>query len=112
MTNRFCRLLGIDTPIVQAPMGGASCPALAAAVTTLRLVSPAVRAVPATPVMPPLGIAHVGGFAPVLALAESGAWIGTRSLAAQDAAIHPPFAVRLLAAPETDPLYTELFDFG
>jgi nitronate monooxygenase len=29
----LCDLLGIDVPVVQAPMGGASCPALAAAVS-------------------------------------------------------------------------------
>jgi len=33
MRTRPCHRLGIELPIVQAPMGGASCPALAAAET-------------------------------------------------------------------------------
>lgn len=33
MPNPFCRLVNIHLPIVQAAMGGASCPALAAAVS-------------------------------------------------------------------------------
>lgn len=33
MHTAICDLLGIEAPIVQAPMGGASCPALAAAVS-------------------------------------------------------------------------------
>jgi len=33
MKTVFCRKVGIELPIVQAPMGGASCPALAAAVS-------------------------------------------------------------------------------
>jgi len=33
MPNPFCKLVNIDLPIIQAAMGGASCPALAAAVS-------------------------------------------------------------------------------
>jgi nitronate monooxygenase len=33
MPNPYCKLARIELPIVQAPMGGASCPALAAAVS-------------------------------------------------------------------------------
>src|SRR5437660_10596647 len=33
MRTALCEQLGIEVPIVQAPMGGASCPALAAAVS-------------------------------------------------------------------------------
>ena len=33
MTNAFCSLIGIDVPIVQAAMGGATSPQLAAAVS-------------------------------------------------------------------------------
>ncbi|MDP3746685.1 MAG: nitronate monooxygenase [Phenylobacterium sp.] len=33
MRTRLCHRLGLELPIVQAPMGGASCPALAAAVS-------------------------------------------------------------------------------
>jgi nitronate monooxygenase len=33
MTNAFCHLIGIEIPIAQAGMGGASCPELAAAVS-------------------------------------------------------------------------------
>jgi nitronate monooxygenase len=31
--TRFCTAFGVEAPVVQAPMGGASCPALAAAVS-------------------------------------------------------------------------------
>lgn len=33
MRTAFCRELGVEVPVVQAPMGGASCPELAAAVS-------------------------------------------------------------------------------
>jgi nitronate monooxygenase len=33
MQTAFCRQVGIELPVVQAPMGGAACPALAAAVS-------------------------------------------------------------------------------
>ena len=33
MRTHLCDLLNVEVPIIQAPMGGASCPALAAAVS-------------------------------------------------------------------------------
>jgi nitronate monooxygenase len=48
------------------------------------------------------GIADGRGLAAVLALRAAGAWIGTRFLASQEAAIHPRYRERLLSATEDD----------
>jgi NAD(P)H-dependent flavin oxidoreductase YrpB (nitropropane dioxygenase family) len=46
-----------------------------------------------------------------LALGASGAWIGTRFLASEEAAIHPRYRERLLQASENDTVFLEnLFD--
>jgi NAD(P)H-dependent flavin oxidoreductase YrpB (nitropropane dioxygenase family) len=227
-TKSFCRLVGIELPIVQAPMGGASCPALAAAVSnagglgmlalswhpiaaareqirrtkaltarplgvnfvlafpqeqrlaacleegvrlvsffwgdpapfvdqvhradalvastvasaeeaaraaaagvdiivaqgweagghvrsevaTLPLVRAVVEAVGATPVLAAGGIADGPALAAVLAASASGAWIGTRFLASDEAAIHPRYRELLLLAAETATVHTGLFDVG
>jgi nitronate monooxygenase len=48
----------------------------------------------------------------VLALGAVGAWVGTRFLAASEAAIHPDYRRRILAAGEADTFYGTLFDRG
>jgi nitronate monooxygenase len=58
------------------------------------------------------GIADGRGLAAVLALGAVGAWIGTRFLAAQEAAIHPDYRRRILAASEAETFYGTLFDRG
>src|SRR5262249_37713043 len=164
MQTALCKLLGIDVPIIQAPMGGAVGPAIAAAVSNagalgmlvlwradwrdpaalvprakaanaivlhtvgtaeaarravdcgvdvvvaqgweagghvrgtvapLPLVPAVVDAVSPTPVVAAGGIADGRGLAAVLALGASGAWIGTRFLASNEAAIHPRYRERL-----------------
>jgi NAD(P)H-dependent flavin oxidoreductase YrpB (nitropropane dioxygenase family) len=81
-------------------------------VSTLALVPRVVDAVAPLPVVAAGGIADGRGLAAVLALGAAGAWVGTRFLAAEEAAIHPDYRRRLLAAGEADTFYSSLFDRG
>lgn len=82
-------------------------------VATLPLIPAVVDAVTPIPVIAAGGIADGRGLAAVLALGASGAWIGTRFLASEEAAIHPHYRERLLAASEDDTVFLdELFDVG
>jgi nitronate monooxygenase len=69
-------------------------------------------AVAPVPVVAAGGIADGRGLAAVLALGAAGAWVGTRFLAATEAAIHPDYRRRILAAGEADTFYGTLFDRG
>ena len=64
------------------------------------------------PVVAAGGIADGRGLAAVLALGAAGAWVGTRFLAATEAAIHPDYRARILAAGEADTYYGIVFDRG
>ena len=81
-------------------------------VSTLALVPRVVDAVAPVPVVAAGGIADGRGLAAVLALGAVGAWVGTRFLAAPEAAIHPDYRRRILAAGEADTFYGTLFDRG
>jgi NAD(P)H-dependent flavin oxidoreductase YrpB (nitropropane dioxygenase family) len=81
-------------------------------VSTLALIPRVVDAVTPVPVVAAGGIADGRGVAAALMLGASGAWIGTRFLAAQEAAIHPTYRDRLFAAAETDTVYSQVFDGG
>lgn len=81
-------------------------------VTTLALVPRVVDAVGPVPVVAAGGIADGRGLAAVLALGASGAWIGTRFLAARESSIHDDYRQRLFDAVETDTYYGTLFDVG
>ncbi len=81
-------------------------------VSTLALVPRVVDAVAPVPVVAAGGIADGRGLAAALALGAVGAWVGTRFLAASEAAIHPDYQRRLLAAGEADTFYGTLFDRG
>ena len=81
-------------------------------VSTLALVPRVVDAVAPVPVVAAGGIADGRGLAAVLALGAAGAWVGTRFLASTEAAIHPDYRRRLLAAGEADTFYGTLFDRG
>jgi NAD(P)H-dependent flavin oxidoreductase YrpB (nitropropane dioxygenase family) len=81
-------------------------------VSTLALVPRVVDAVAPVPVVAAGGIADGRGLAAVLALGAAGAWVGTRFLAAVEAAIHPDYRRRILAAGEADTFYGTLFDRG
>jgi NAD(P)H-dependent flavin oxidoreductase YrpB (nitropropane dioxygenase family) len=81
-------------------------------VATLPLVRAVVEAVGETPVLAAGGIADGHGLAAALALGASGAWIGTRFLASEEAAIHSDYRRRLIEAEETSTWYGDLFDVG
>jgi nitronate monooxygenase len=81
-------------------------------VSTLALVPRVVDAVTPVPVVAAGGIADGRGLAAVLALGAVGAWVGTRFLAATEAAIHADYRLRILAAGEADTFYGTLFDRG
>jgi nitronate monooxygenase len=81
-------------------------------VSTLALVPRVVDAVAPVPVVAAGGIADGRGLAAALALGAAGGWIGTRFLAATEAAIHDDYRRRLFAASETDTFYGTLFNRG
>ena len=81
-------------------------------VSTLALVPRVVDTVAPVPVVAAGGIADGRGLAAVLALGAAGAWVGTRFLAATEAAIHADYRARILAAGEADTFYGTLFDRG
>jgi NAD(P)H-dependent flavin oxidoreductase YrpB (nitropropane dioxygenase family) len=100
---------GVDVIVAQGwEAGGHVC----GTVATLPLVPTVVDAVTPTPVVAAGGIVDGRGLAAVMALGAAGAWIGTRFLASQEAAIHRRYRERVLQAKETDTVYTELFDVG
>lgn len=81
-------------------------------VSTMVLLPAVVDAVSPLPVIAAGGIADGRGLAAVLALGGAGAWIGTRFLATPEAHAHDEWKRRIVAARETDTVYTELFDLG
>ena len=81
-------------------------------ITTMALVPVAVDRVAPKPVLAAGGISDGRGLAAVMALGASGAWIGTRFLASEEAEIHRRYRDLLLAAKETGTEYGTLFDGG
>jgi nitronate monooxygenase len=79
-------------------------------VGTMVLLPAVVDAVTPLPVIAAGGIADGRGLAAVLVLGGAGAWIGTRFLATPEADAHDEWKRRIVAARETDTVYTELFD--
>jgi NAD(P)H-dependent flavin oxidoreductase YrpB (nitropropane dioxygenase family) len=75
------------------------------------LIPAVVDGVSPVPVVAAGGIADGRGLAAALALGAAGAWIGTRFLASEEAAIHPRYRELLLKASENDTVFAEeLFD--
>jgi nitronate monooxygenase len=81
-------------------------------VGTMVLLPAVVDAVAPLPVIAAGGIADGRGLAATLALGGAGVWIGTRFLATPEADAHDEWKRRIVAASETDTVYTELFDLG
>ena len=82
-------------------------------VATLPLVPAVVDVVGGkVPVVAAGGIADGRGLAAALALGAEGVVLGTRLLASHEAGIHEQYKNRILAAKETDTVYTDLFDKG
>lgn len=100
---------GVDILVAQGWEAGGH---VRGQVATLPLVRAVVEVAEDRPVLAAGGIADGRALAAVLALGAAGAWIGTRFLASEEAAIHPRYRERLLAADETATVHTGLFDGG
>lgn len=101
---------GVDIIVAQGWESGGH---VRGTVATMALVPAVVDAVGTIPVVAAGGIADGRGLAAALALGATGGWIGTRFLASSEAAIHPEYQQRLLAATENDTAWLEnLFDVG
>jgi NAD(P)H-dependent flavin oxidoreductase YrpB (nitropropane dioxygenase family) len=101
---------GVDVVVAQGWEAGGH---VWGTVATMALVPAVVDAVTPVPVIAAGGIADGRGLAAALALGASGAWIGTRFLASNEANIHPHYRDRLLKASESETIHLEnLFDLG
>ena len=101
---------GVDVVVAQGWEAGGH---VQGTVATMALIPAVVDAVGRVPVVAAGGIADGRGMAAALALGAAGVWMGTRFLVAEEAAIHPDYQQRVLAAIETDTTYLEnLFDVG
>ncbi|MEA2899185.1 MAG: hypothetical protein QOJ84_4800 [Bradyrhizobium sp.] len=101
---------GVDVVIAQGWEAGGH---VRGKVATMPLIPAVVGAVGPVPVIAAGGIADGRGLAAALALGASGAWIGTRFLASNEAAIHRRYRELILQATEDDTVYLEeLFDIG
>src|SRR4051794_8949664 len=107
--GRAAAAAGADVVVAQGWEAGGH---VWGSVSTLALVPRVVDGVAPVPVVAAGGIADGRGLAAVLALGAAGAWVGTRFLAASEAAIHRDYRRRILAAGEADTFYGTLFDRG
>src|SRR5205814_10671102 len=99
---------GVDVVVAQGWEAGGH---VRGKVATMPLIPAVVDAVGPVPVIAAGGISDGRGLAAALALGASGAWIGTRFLASNEAIIHPRYRQRILQATEDDTVYLEeLFD--
>lgn len=101
--------VGVDVVVAQGWEAGGH---VRGEVTTMALVPRVIDAVDPLPVVAAGGIADGRGLAAVLALGAGATWMGTRFLLAQEAATHPLYQQRVIAAAETDAVYSTLFDGG
>jgi len=100
---------GVDAVVAQGWEAGGH---VWGEVSTLALVPRVVDAVAPLPVVAAGGIADGRGLAAILALGAGAAWMGTRFLLAEEAATHPRYQERIIAADETSTAYSSLFDVG
>lgn len=102
--------VGVDVIVTQGWEAGGH---VWGTVATLPLVPAVVDAVAGkVPVVAAGGIADGRGLAAILALGAEGAVLGTRLLSSHEAGIHEQYKSRIIAAKETDTVYTDLFDKG
>lgn len=101
---------GIDVIVAQGLDAGGH---VGGAVGTIALVPAVVDAVAPTPVIAAGGLGDGRGLAAVLALGAQAAWMGTRFVVADEALSHPDYRDRVVAARETDTVWsTGVFDAG
>ena len=100
---------GVDVVVTQGWEAGGH---VQSEVATMPLVPRVVDAVPDTPVVAAGGIGDGRGVAAVLALGADGAWLGTRFVAAEEAALADGYKRRVTAATETETVHSTLFEGG
>jgi NAD(P)H-dependent flavin oxidoreductase YrpB (nitropropane dioxygenase family) len=100
---------GVDVVVAQGWEAGGH---VWGQVATMALVPAAVDAVQPVPVIAAGGIGDGRGLAAVLALGAQAGWLGSRFLAATEAATHPAYRRRVLDAAPQDAVYTRCFDGG
>jgi nitronate monooxygenase len=99
---------GVDMIVAQGWESGGH---VQSEVATMPLVPRVVDAVD-VPVIAAGGIADGRGIAAALALGADGAWLGTRFVATAEARVHESYRDRVLAAEESETVYSTLFDKG
>jgi nitronate monooxygenase len=100
---------GVDAIVAQGWEAGGH---VRGQVATLPLVPTVKSAVAPLPVVAAGGVANGRGLAAVLALGADAAWVGTRFVASEEAPFAVEYKQRVIAAVETDTVYTTLFDDG
>jgi len=100
---------GVDVIVAQGVEAGGH---VRGQVGLVPLVPAVVDAVTPVPVIAAGGIADGRGLAAALALGADGVWVGTRFVASQESEAHLDYKKRLLAACQTDTVYTEIFQVG
>jgi nitronate monooxygenase len=106
---RRAAAVGVDVVVAQGWEAGGH---VWGRVATLPLVPAVKDAVAPLPVVAAGGVADGRGLAAVLALGADAAWLGTRFVASEEAPFTSEYKRRVLAAPETEAIYTTLFDVG
>ncbi|MDX6744196.1 nitronate monooxygenase [Actinocorallia sp. A-T 12471] len=100
---------GVDVVVAQGVEAGGH---VRGGVPTMVLVPAVVDAVGDVPVIAAGGIADGRGLAAALVLGAQGVWMGTRFLAAREAATHEVYRDRVIGAAETSAVRTLAFDGG
>ena len=100
---------GVDVVVAQGFEAGGH---VRGRTSTMALVPAVVDAIGSVPVVATGGIADGRGIAAALALGAQGAMLGTRFLAAAEAATHEVYRQRLVRATGADAVYTRCFDGG
>ncbi|HTR61079.1 MAG TPA: nitronate monooxygenase [Candidatus Binataceae bacterium] len=103
------RRAGADAIIAQGFEAGGH---VRGTITTLALIPEVRDAIGDLPLIAAGGIVDGRGLAAVLALGADGAVFGTRFLASPEAAAHPIYKQRILAAHASGTIHTKLFDVG
>lgn len=106
---RVVKAAGVDAVVAQGWEAGGHVRGTVA----MSVLVPAVRdAVGDLPVIAAGGIGDGRGIAAALVLGAQAAWLGTRFLATVEANAHPGYRDAIVAAAETNTLFSELFDGG
>ncbi len=109
--DEACRVVeaGVDFVIAQGFEAGGH---VRGTVSTFALIPRVVDAIAPVPVVAAGGIADARGIVAALALGAQAAMLGTRFVATVEAVCHPEYKQRLVAARESDTVWTKLFDGG